>query len=601
MRWGKELCDGLAEPAKCASCDPAASRRSPSSGAVGRLASAVLLARGSIVPGLGLAALIERNVEREKRLFERADAVVVLTEWARRAVEANVGASQKLHLNRLGVASGRFQRQRAHRAADARRRVSGTWAGPIRSKVSGFWRKPSRFFAAISTLLSSSAARSTRRTCADFASLSRNDARVRFEPAVPPAEVPRSARELRRFDLSLLALEGGPTVALEAHAVGTPVIGSRIGGLAEIVEDGVNGLLVPPGEPCRLARGDGTRADGRRRDARTLPKPTSQTSNDGRHRRGLPANLRRASVSLLENRVDRRPVHPGPAGPLRRHRAGGRLSRARSRRPRPRGHALRAPGKPNEREARSLRSPAAHRPTGHGRRSFGKWGPGSWKLRNEIDIVHSFGRLAALLPVLPLRSLPKLQSYQREIPPRRAFAERTALPGTPSASPPARRRCTRASRSREAGRRFRTASTWTPTPSFRRFLRDAPLVFLGRHRAHQGRASRDRDREGERPDDSSSPATSFAPVPMRSYFDEEIAPAIDGDRVRYVGPVDDEQKNELLGKASALLMPIEWEEPFGIVMIEAMACGTPVIAFARGSVPESRSPRGQRVRLPERE
>ena len=61
---------------------------------------------------------------------------------------------------------------------------------------------------------------------------------------------------------------------------------------------------------------------------------------------------------------------------------------------------------------------------------------------------------------------------------------------------------------------------------------------------------------------------------------------IDGDRVRYVGPVDDAQKNQLLGEAAALLMPIGWEEPFGIVMAEACACGTPVIAFARGSVPE---------------
>jgi glycosyltransferase involved in cell wall biosynthesis len=50
--------------------------------------------------------------------------------------------------------------------------------------------------------------------------------------------------------------------------------------------------------------------------------------------------------------------------------------------------------------------------------------------------------------------------------------------------------------------------------------------------------------------------------------------------------VDDAQKNRLLGEAAALLMPIAWEEPFGIVMAEAFACGTPVIAFARGSVPE---------------
>ncbi len=73
---------------------------------------------------------------------------------------------------------------------------------------------------------------------------------------------------------------------------------------------------------------------------------------------------------------------------------------------------------------------------------------------------------------------------------------------------------------------------------------------------------------------------------MRATSTSRSRRTLDGDRVRYVGPVDDEQKNHLLGEAAALLMPIGWEEPFGIVMAEACACGTPVIAFARGSVPE---------------
>jgi glycosyltransferase involved in cell wall biosynthesis len=71
-----------------------------------------------------------------------------------------------------------------------------------------------------------------------------------------------------------------------------------------------------------------------------------------------------------------------------------------------------------------------------------------------------------------------------------------------------------------------------------------------------------------------------------SYFDRQIAPHLDGEEVVWVGPVDDAQKSALLGSAAALLMPIEWEEPFGIVMAEALACGTPVIGFSRGSVPE---------------
>lgn len=70
------------------------------------------------------------------------------------------------------------------------------------------------------------------------------------------------------------------------------------------------------------------------------------------------------------------------------------------------------------------------------------------------------------------------------------------------------------------------------------------------------------------------------------YFSQKIQPLIDGKNVTYIGPVNQRQKNVLLKNASALLFPIQWEEPFGLVMIEAMACGTPVIACNRGSVSE---------------
>jgi len=69
------------------------------------------------------------------------------------------------------------------------------------------------------------------------------------------------------------------------------------------------------------------------------------------------------------------------------------------------------------------------------------------------------------------------------------------------------------------------------------------------------------------------------------YFDRAVRPLLGEDAV-YVGPVDDAAKGRLLGNARALLFPIDWPEPFGLVMIEAMACGTPVIAWDRGSVPE---------------
>jgi len=72
----------------------------------------------------------------------------------------------------------------------------------------------------------------------------------------------------------------------------------------------------------------------------------------------------------------------------------------------------------------------------------------------------------------------------------------------------------------------------------------------------------------------------------REYFETVIAPLLREPLVEYVGEVGETEKNEFLGHAYALLFPIDWPEPFGLVMAEAMACGTPVIAYRRGSVPE---------------
>jgi glycosyltransferase involved in cell wall biosynthesis len=109
------------------------------------------------------------------------------------------------------------------------------------------------------------------------------------------------------------------------------------------------------------------------------------------------------------------------------------------------------------------------------------------------------------------------------------------------------------------------------------------LAFLGRLTAEKGPEIAIRIARA-----SGMPLHIAAKIPRaeRSYFKKTLEPQIDGDRVRLTGEVDDNTKEKFLAGAAALLFPIDWPEPFGLVMIEAMACGTPVIAFRSGSVPE---------------
>jgi glycosyltransferase involved in cell wall biosynthesis len=72
----------------------------------------------------------------------------------------------------------------------------------------------------------------------------------------------------------------------------------------------------------------------------------------------------------------------------------------------------------------------------------------------------------------------------------------------------------------------------------------------------------------------------------RDYFETQIKPMLTDPIVEFLGEIGEEEKGAFLGNAAALLFPIDWPEPFGLAMIEAMACGTPVIAYRRGSVPE---------------
>lgn len=199
----------------------------------------------------------------------------------------------------------------------------------------------------------------------------------------------------------------------------------------------------------------------------------------------------------------------------------------------------------------------------------------------NFDVVHSFSRIAYLTPLLPLR-IPKVMTYQRAISRRSIKAGHALSRGTLRFT----------AISDWMMEHVKDVGDWTMVPngvplasySFTPSVAaDAPLVFLGRIEEIKGPhlAIELARRTGRK-----LVIAGNIPPEKQAWVDSEVMPHVDGHRIRYVGPVDDEQKNALLGTAAAFLMPILWDEPFGIVMAEALACGTPVIGLNRGAVPE---------------
>lgn len=205
------------------------------------------------------------------------------------------------------------------------------------------------------------------------------------------------------------------------------------------------------------------------------------------------------------------------------------------------------------------------------------------KHKNDFDLIHNFGRLFYLLPVLN-HPIKKIMTYGREISSRNIRIT-NSLPNKNLVFTG----CSNNLISRvKAGGNWKTvynAIEFSKYTLVEKVTDDAPFMFLGRveelkgcHTAIEAALA------------TNSKLIIAGNVSNlehdQQYYKTKIEPYLDGKQIVHVGAVNDEQKNHYLGQSKALLFPIQWNEPFGMVMVEAMACGTPVLGFKVGSVDE---------------
>jgi glycosyltransferase involved in cell wall biosynthesis len=204
--------------------------------------------------------------------------------------------------------------------------------------------------------------------------------------------------------------------------------------------------------------------------------------------------------------------------------------------------------------------------------------------RFRPSIVHSFSRLLYLAPLLP-RRIPKIMSYQRF-----AGGRQISLAALVGGSSLMFTGCSKfiATMGGKYGGAWHAIPNFVDTDFYEFTSRapdDAPLVFLSRVEREKGahwaieiakKTGRRLLIAGNYADDG----------PQRQYWDHMIKPELGNNGIEYVGTVGDEAKRQLLGSAAAMVVPIQWDEPFGIVFAEALACGTPVITCPRGATPE---------------
>jgi glycosyltransferase involved in cell wall biosynthesis len=206
-----------------------------------------------------------------------------------------------------------------------------------------------------------------------------------------------------------------------------------------------------------------------------------------------------------------------------------------------------------------------------------------WNNRNKFDLIHNFGRLAYLLPVLN-NSVKKIMTYGRIIT-RRNIKWINHLPNRNIVFTAPSDWCVSTGNASGNWQTVFNAIDFSKYTFVETVPSDAPLIFLSRLERLKGahEAIQIALATGNR----LIIAGNISNLPEEIiYYKNEIEPLIDGNIIKYVGTLDDEGKNKYLGMAKAMLFPAQTKEAFGLVMAEAMACGTPVLAYNHSAIPE---------------
>lgn len=259
LRMGVEICDGRADPAQCVPCFaeyrglPAPAAMLVGSGLC-RLPRAVPRVPGRIGTLLATPAIVDSRADELRRLFRDCERVIAVCDWLRAALVANGAPAERVVSQRQGVdiAAPRVRTSRSQRALSIGYFGRAAEIKGIDVLIDAIRALPEALPVELRLVMTASGA--DELAClARIRELSRRDPRIRIGPPLAPADVPAAISEHDVIAVPSLVLETGPFVAMEALALGVPVLGSRLGGIAELVEHGVTGWLEPAGDVQRLS------------------------------------------------------------------------------------------------------------------------------------------------------------------------------------------------------------------------------------------------------------------------------------------------------------------------------------------------------------